>query len=373
MKVIEKYSRGMRMFLARGGWSLLLPLRFVLSLCYGMWARQRGREAPARPGRAGEGPFVVSVGNLEVGGSGKTPCVVSLARHVLSKGGVPIVVSRGHGGEAGRSEQPVIVYPQRDEGSHPSAGQELSEARYYGDEVMIYRRKGIPVVVDRDRNRGIEAAAGTFTPTHIFLDDAFHRREVAKDLDLLLLDSRRPFGNGRLLPYGTLREPIDAVSRADAVIFTRSRDGRIPRGAGRYVKDVPVYFARHVAEGIFDVKGNEITCGALAGRKVVLFSGIARPSSFEGMVEGLGIEAEVSYRFDDHHYYTERELCEISSRAAGGIMITTRKDWSKAVGLVPDGAELLCLEVGLEIDGIEDLLALMHKRGTAPHKGGRPV
>jgi tetraacyldisaccharide 4'-kinase len=339
MRIIERYSGRMRLFMGRGGWALLAPLRFVLSAFYGMFARN---SPGVRRDPSSSGPRVISVGNIEVGGGGKTPCVLALASALREKGKRPSVVTRGYGGRV----DGVVAEPGD------------LDAVKYGDEAVLYLSEGFPLAVSRDRAEGIRALAESVDPTHILLDDAFHRTEIPKDLDILLLDSQRPFGSGKLLPYGTLREPASAAARAGAVIFTRSSDSTVPEEARRYVEGRPVFFARHLPASLYGEEGVQVEPASLSGRKVVLLSGIARPASFERTAVEAGLDPEASYRFDDHHRYSAEDVEEIIRECGESCAyVTTGKDWAKVSGLFPQGVELMRLDLKMDIDRIDDLLS----------------
>jgi len=363
MKVIERYSGRMRVFMGRGAWSLLAPLRFLLSELYGF----RARRAPAPAAHGTEsGPKIISVGNIEVGGGGKTPCVLALASALAARGLRPAVVTRGYGGRAAQEARGVIALPGQDacgEGVpdgytfwHGGAGAEA--ARELGDEAVLYLEAGLPLAIDIDRSRGIAALTEGMEPTHIILDDAFHRTTLPKDLDILLLDAERPFGSGKLLPYGTLREPEAAVKRADAVIFTRAASRVVPHEAAAFVGDKPVFFAKHVPVSLSDRVDEKYGAGELRGEKVVLFSGIARPASFEESAAEFGLDPEVSFRFDDHHSYSADDIRGmIDECGSASVFVTTAKDRGKVSSLFPLETRLLTLDMRMDIDGIEDLLA----------------
>ncbi|HVO77203.1 MAG TPA: tetraacyldisaccharide 4'-kinase, partial [Candidatus Bathyarchaeia archaeon] len=310
MKVIERYPLRLRLLEGAGGWAALNPLKRLLAGVYRLWlAAARGRPAgrtsltrrAPRTGASG-GALVVSIGNLEAGGSGKTPCALRIARGIVEAGGLPVVVSRGYGGAAER-RAPCVVPAGRalrrgdrggfvtDEELLASRGTDRSPARdaeALGDEILLYRGRGIPVVVDPDRGRGAELARRLFAPTHIILDDAFQNRSIPKDVEILLLDAERPYGNGRLLPAGTLRESPAATRRADAVIFTRARTPRLPPEAEPFVGGASVFFASHEPVDLVGRGGQSMPCSGIEGRECVLFSGIARPASFEETVRSLG-------------------------------------------------------------------------------------
>ncbi|MDD3642767.1 MAG: tetraacyldisaccharide 4'-kinase [Candidatus Krumholzibacteria bacterium] len=350
MRIVERYSRGMRIYLAREGWSLLVPLRFVLSLGHGFLLRLSPAPCPARrSGAGGPGPSVISVGNLVAGGAGKTPCVLAIASELKRRGRSPAVICSGYGGTARDAGRPVVAVPAGPGGRHVGV---------LGDEAALYLDEGLPVVVCRDRARAIETACGELGPTHIILDDAFHRTELEKDLDILLLDHRRPFGNGRLLPGGELREPPSAARRADAIVFTRACGSSVPAEAAPHLGAAPVFFARHLPAGLTGRDGRPVDVSSVSGRPVVLFSGIARHDSFEDLAREAGLDPAVSVRFDDHHRYRADDAdLIVSQEGAGAVFVTTGKDWEKALRAMPSSVEILRLGMRMEIEGIERLLA----------------
>jgi tetraacyldisaccharide 4'-kinase len=379
MKIVERYGAGYRMLAGRGLWALLRPARFVLAGVYGLCVGAREWRKPTRErrpagGSVGMRPMVVSIGNIEVGGGGKTPCAIALARGIAERGGSSVVVTRGYGGTAQR-RAPCVV-PAKGAALAAGAGRFVSgddcirrsgagdatparEAAVLGDEVLIYRDRGISVIVDPRRGRGIELAQRLFSPSHILLDDAFHNFSFAGDLDILLLDAARPFGGGKLLPLGTLREPPRGARRADVVIFTRTRERRIPEEARRYVEGKRIFFADHEPSELISRNGESIPLGFLAGRECVLFSGIARPESFEGTILALGARPRAAFRFVDHHRYTRADVAPmLREGGADALFITTEKDRAKAIDLFPAGIPVLGLRIEMRIDRMNDLLDL---------------
>ena len=361
MRIVERYTRRMRMFMGKDGWSLLGPLRFALSIFYGLYART----TPAQASHAtAEGPKIISVGNIEVGGGGKTPCVLAIASALRERGMRPAVVTGGYGGSAAREGGALALPGAADGGPGLSRGYVIwrggegsDAARELGDEAVLYIRAGLPLAVDKDRGRGIRALSQAVGPTHVILDDAYHRTSLPKDLDVLLLDAARPFADGRLLPYGTLREPESAVSRAGAVIFTRASDRAVPVEAARYVKDTPVFFARHLPVSLAGRGDERVETAGLAGADITLFCGIARPESFERTAIEYGLDPAVSFRFDDHHDYTAHDIVEmIEEVGTGSVFVTTEKDWGKVTALFPEGTRLLRLDMKMEVEGMEELL-----------------
>ena len=356
MKIVERYPLWMKFARGAGPWRVLFPLRCALAGLYGAGARVASRAAlasgrrPLPPSAAGKRPFVVSIGNIAAGGGGKTPCVIALAEEIRARGGTAVVVSRGYGGAMEGRGTCVAG----------SADGAAGLARLFGDEAASYAARNIRVVTDARRRRGAALAAKLFAPTHILLDDAYQHHSIAKDLDVLLLDWERPFEDGLLVPAGRLRELPGAARRAGAVIFTRAREDRVPEAAKRYVAGRPVFFARHEAAYLAERGGAREPLSLAAGREAVVFSGIARPESFEEAVAALGASPRAAFRFEDHHRYRAGEIEEIV-RAGGPetLFITTEKDFVKAAELFPPGASVYALAIEMRISGIERLRPLI--------------
>jgi len=367
------------MLTGRGIWAALYPARLLLAGIYGLCVAARTRRRSARErGSIRDAdrmrPAIISIGNIEAGGGGKTPCAIAVARGIAERGGLPVVITRGYRGLA-RRRAPCVVsasrakIPARGAGfvtgedlmgpSGAGRGTLAREAEVFGDEILIYRDRGISVIIDPRRGRGAELARRLFSPSHILLDDAFQNFSVAKDVDILLLDAEKPFGNGKLLPLGTLREYPRGARRADVVIFTRAREKRIPETARRYVEGKRVYFADHEPSGLIDRSGESIPLEFLAGRECVLFSGIARPGSFERAIFALGAKPRAAFRFVDHHRYVREDVRRMLKEGSSDtLFVTTEKDRAKAIDLFPAGTAVLALRVEMRIDRLNDLLDL---------------
>jgi tetraacyldisaccharide 4'-kinase len=232
--------------------------------------------------------------------------------------------------------------------------------RIVGDEAMIYRSRMVPVVIDGDRARGVAFARRLYSPTHVLLDDAFQNNSIAKDLDILLLDAEEPLGNGRLLPAGTLRENPGAIARADVVIFTRAASREIRGGVGKYIGNKPVFFSSHRPAALTGRDGMEVPFSIPGDRQVAIYSGIARPGSFEGTVISTGMQPAVSFRFGDHHWYRREDVDFMLANSPGGAAFaTTEKDWNKSADLFPAGIDLFALRVEADIGDKEGLLPLV--------------
>lgn len=284
---------------------------------------------------------VIAVGNLAVGGTGKTPMVDLLIRYAEQKGLRVAVVSRGYGGTY--SGELGIV--SRGEGLLLSA----SEA---GDEPCLLARRNprALVLVAARRKLAIQYLERHSCADLVILDDAFQHRQVARDLNLLLLDAASPFGNGRLLPAGILREPASAIARADLVCLTGAGEGRILSALDKSV----IRVGSTLAEQATSLKGASRPLSEFTGQKVVAFAGIARPERFFSALEARGIKPLVRLALGDHVDYDGPLLGQISAAAVeADLLLTTEKD---AVKLTAEDFDLPCFSVGLEVHIADDHL-----------------
>jgi tetraacyldisaccharide 4'-kinase len=305
----------------------------------------------------------ISVGNLTWGGTGKTPLVGLIAAELTRCGAVPGIISRGYGR---RSRGPVVVSDGRRVMVEPENG---------GDEPVLLARKlpGAIVVVAEHRSEAgrIAAALGA---TVVILDDGFQHLAVARDLDLLLLDDADPLAGG-LPPGGALREPADAVGRANGVVVTRcGPTGVRPETLSlirRYNAAAPVFSCRLAAGSLRDEQGNPVAGRDVASLRFLAVCGIARPESFRRTLSEADIFPEDFLSFPDHCRYGERERRRIlaaARRVSGGAIITTEKDAVKLRGRL--GLPLLDLELLPAIlePGFGDFLGESLRRETH----GRP-
>ncbi len=319
MSVLDAIWWRERPFPGRG--ALLLPLsaaewvfRAVAGLRGALYAGGVLRAARA-------GVPVISIGNLAVGGAGKTPAAMAVASRLLARGRRVAVLSRGYG--AVRSDARVVSDGQRvllsaDEGSDEG--------------VLVARRlPGVAVLCGPRRSELAGLARGALGADVLLLDDGFQHRALARDLDVVVLDAANPFGNGHLLPRGPNREPRNALRRAGLVWLSRV-DGATPDGLEalrRLAREAtghdPVE-TRHRPLDVLD--GRLVTAhglAALQGRRVRLLVGIARPGAFRRTVEGLGAVVTGERRFRDHHRFSEAELLDVLGPA--GRSRSQDEDW----------------------------------------------
>jgi tetraacyldisaccharide 4'-kinase len=332
---------------------------YTLSLFYGTAVRLRNSVYDTGLLQTKKLPCpVVSVGNITVGGTGKTPMVIALANLLREKGHCPAVLSRGYAGQGKRSVAVVS------DGQKILAGPEKA-----GDEpfLIALSANGTPVLTGRDRHAAGRYALDRLGVDTLVLDDAFQHRRVFRDLNLLLLDAERPFGNGDMLPRGSLREPRKAVGRADIIVLTRA-DAAMPStfkaDLHREFPAVPVFQARHRPVGLFRIRPSSpsgknygegeagLPLDSLRGKRVFAFAGIARPESFRKTIESLGGFVAAFKAYPDHHRYTKNDgedILKAAREQTAEIILTTEKDGVKLAGISQAAQDIFMLRIEMEI------------------------
>lgn len=282
---------------------------------------------------------VISVGNLSVGGTGKTPVIDHLVRYCLSLNKRVAVVSRGYGSAGGPALRVV------------SAGQgPVLPVEQAGDEPWLLARRNPAacVVVAPRRAEGVRHAVEALGAEVVLLDDGFQHLAVVRDFDIVLLDATRPFGNGWVLPAGLLREPVPALSRGHLFLLTRCPD--IPEPAPPVPG--PVLHCRHrIADLAVEQGGGVVELADLVERRGVAFAGIAEPEGFFRDLEHCGLHLARSLRFPDHAAYDEGDLALLAQKSEGAdYLITTEKDGVKLFG---KALPLPCFQVPLQLEFLE--------------------
>ncbi|MEZ5668596.1 MAG: tetraacyldisaccharide 4'-kinase [Alphaproteobacteria bacterium] len=270
-----------------------------LGALYGFGARLRQRLA--RPQACGLP--VICVGNLTVGGAGKTPTAIALAEMLAEMGAAPHFLTRGYGG---RLAGPVRVDPAVH--SHVEVG----------DEPLLLAEVA-PCWVSRDRVAGARAAAAAGAGA-LVMDDGFQNPHLAKTLSLVVVDGATGFGNGLVMPAGPLRERIgDGLARAGALVVVGSATAAVEATLDRLAAGLPRFGARFALDA---------AAAALAGRPVVAFAGLARPEKFFAAVGALGCRVVEARAFPDHHVYAPADIgrLQATAQAAGAMLVTTAKD-----------------------------------------------
>ncbi len=279
----------------------------------------------------------ISIGNITAGGTGKTPLVAYVSEILAGAGEQVCILTRGYGRENERLR--VLV----------SDGERvLVDARTGGDEPVELARKLIGkaiVVADSDRVAAAAWAKDKFGITAFVLDDAFQHRRAERDVDIVCVDATSPFGNGRLLPAGTLREPMDNLRRASAIVLTRVN---LIETASPVITELstlnpvaPIFLASSV---IADPADSDLQQPAFA------FCGIGNPDSFFELLKRSGYAVKASRTLSDHHVYTRNDVIEIEREARNSgarVLLTTAKDMVKLETL---NFEMPCRVVGMRIE-----------------------
>jgi tetraacyldisaccharide 4'-kinase len=294
---------------------------------------------------------VISVGNLAMGGTGKTPMVVWLARFFSEEGYRVGIVSRGYGGVESRRVTVVS------DGENILADQAIA-----GDEPLMLARQlsGIPVLCSTKRVRAGKAAMERFDCNVLVLDDGFQHRYLARDLDMVMLDSKDPYGSNRVFPRGSLREMAAALARAQVLVLSRF-DGSEKAEKNREIlrKEWPdkiIATATYRQTCIFAAADKrERPVKFLRESRLAAFAGIARPDAFFQTVQDLGGRLVFTAALPDHCPLTPELLASLVRRASGfnpELWLTTEKDWVRLPKLLPQGMELwvLAMEIDLERD-----------------------
>ena len=276
---------------------------------------------------------VICIGNITVGGTGKTPTAQRVAMMIKNMGYRVVILNRGYRSHWDK-ELGVV-----------SDGRKIYMTSYEaGDEAYLMAKMmpGVPVVIGKNRDVTGKYAVENLHAEVIIMDDGYQHWQVYRDLDIVLVDTLNLFGNGCLLPRGILREPLSHLNRADMFLFTKSdQSSQLTRTAlteniRQYNTKAPIVESIHhamnfveIADWYKGIQQNPIGLENLKGKKVMIFSAIGNPSSFEQNVSGCGLEILEAIRYPDHHDYGMLEMQYIGERAselAADALITTGKD-----------------------------------------------
>lgn len=301
------------------GMHLLRWLTAPFAPLYGAAVALRNRSFDTHPERAERVPLpVVSVGNLSTGGTGKSPLTLHLAQQLAVVGWPNVIVSRGYRGK--RAQDPLWVDPAGD----PTES---------GDEPMMMARRLGPgrVIVARRRLAGAQLALSASEPPHcLLLDDGFQHRQLHRDLDLLLLDGARLWGNGRMLPLGDLREPMASAARAQALVVTRSDRadrGQVEAWWAQQGSGGPIFFVEFRI-GPLRPLGNTPSA-PVPGERLAAFCGLGHPEAFHRDLMRAGFPLGAALNLGDHRSPTPAQLRDFAARARseGALgLVCTEKD-----------------------------------------------
>lgn len=300
--------------------TLLTPLSWVYGL--GVRARNLGFRRGMLAIRKLSKP-VISVGNLTLGGSGKTPCAMHLARTGLKRGMWPVILTRGYRGTA-----PGTC-------AVSDGKQILLGPREAGDEAFLMARHlpGVPVIKCPDRYEGGLYAGERFRSDLFILDDGFQHQRLHREVNLVLIDDPARLIQDRLVPTGRLREPLSELRRADEIVITgqdmaQENSVRLAVLAG----GVPLSTMTYAPDSVVNGGGEVLSVETLRKKKAVVFCGIASPERFRNTLMGLGVDVIEFRAFRDHHEYSDQDLARLQARAretGAEMVITTEKDLVK--------------------------------------------
>ena len=315
---------------------------------------------------------VVSIGNLTVGGTGKTPVVEKLARDLSERGRRVAILSRGYKsvrrkGLHGPSSQVRVV---------SDGGAILLDSKTAGDEPFMLAKnlRGVAVVVDKDRVECGRHAVEQLGCDLLILDDGLQYLKLHRRFDIVLIDREAPFGNEHLLPRGTLREPPSNLRRATHILITKcdgSDLGELHRRIRKYNRTAPIIECRHRPVEMVDLATGEISpLSTLEGMRAASLSAIASPESFEHGLRKLGVSLELTQSFADHHRYSRREIDRFLTRAARrglSCILTTEKDAVRMPRLLNQELPVRYLRIEIEIiRGREDWEKMLEQLLHAP-------
>jgi 3-deoxy-D-manno-octulosonic-acid transferase len=308
---------------------------------------------------------VISVGGISMGGAGKTPLALFLGRHLDAAGYRPGFLTRGY---RRRTPTPFTLVPR--------GGKVATEIS--GDEAQIIVRSQLgPVGIGADRYLTGQKLIEQFHNDVVILDDGFQHWRLARDIDLVLIDALRPFGE--VFPAGMLREPLSALARASAFLITRAEPGRAYGGIvarlRRHNPQAPVFYSRLVPRGWVDCcSGQEFPVESMLARPSAAFCGLGNPASFWSSLQAMGCKPALRVRFSDHHRYRPREIRRLAAQAKSAnleVVLTTEKDLINLPASTPSLLEplrLYWLRIGVEIDNQDEFLRWLLRRLPPPSK-----
>jgi tetraacyldisaccharide 4'-kinase len=301
---------------------------------------------------------VISVGNITVGGTGKTPLVIYLAKRLSERGENPAILTRGYG----RKKKEMVELTV-----------ELTEDIYQGlkwedagDEplVMAGRLPQVPILVGKDRRASGHNAQQKFSSHVLILDDGFQHLKLFRNLDILVIDATNPFGDGRLLPAGILREPLSSLKRADVFVLTKtdqtSHKDELKKTLREFNPEAIVVESVYRIRSTVDfVSGTSVDPKGLENKKALVFSAIGNPSSFEKSLKTLKVRLLKHRTFRDHHPYKSKEISDLVREAKelkADFLITTEKDSVRIPLIKETEIPIYVLKIDLTVTQGEQIL-----------------
>lgn len=312
----------------------------ILSLIYGLMVKFLYLFYCIRPYRLN--CKVISVGNITLGGTGKTLLVNFIARYLKQQGHKVAILSRGYKKKATNFKLQTLRW------------------EVMGDEPFMLKMnlKDVPVIVDANRIQAGNHAIREYGVDTVILDDGFQQWTIKKDLEIVTIDATRPFGNRHLLPRGILRESLSSLRRADVFVLTKTNLNPDVQDIKDFLSSLnlkaTIFESIHKSIGFYRIDNTQelLSPDIFKGKTVTLFSGIGSPDSFENLIISLGMNIGLSFRFLDHHYYTQQDLDRIIKESQIkniDTVITTEKDAvrldTKSFVQSPLSIFVLCIEL----------------------------
>ena len=313
------------------------------------------------------GTQVISIGNLTVGGTGKTPVVELFARELEKRGRKPAILSRGYKSkklktvqEWRRKENGKIITEEEMPKVVSQGGEPLLKVKYAGDEpwMLANNLPGVSVVVDKDRVKGGSFAMRELDADTLILDDGMQYLDLAHSLDVVLIDQNAPFGTGQMLPRGTLREPARNLCRADYIFITKcdgSSNEKLIKRMRRYNRHAEIIECTHGPQYLEDLfTGEQVALEFLKDKYIAAISGIAVPESFEKLLKNLGAQVEFHRVFSDHHHFKQKDIDGFMRRCVRrdiDLIITTEKDAVRFIK--PEEMDVPIYFLRIEVDILE--------------------
>ncbi len=334
--------------------ALLFPL-YLLSLPYGgvvrtrsllyslRWLKTKSLSCP-----------VISVGNITVGGTGKTPLVMALAKRLTAKGIPVAILSRGY--KRTKTPEPVVS-----DGKMILLSPEES-----GDEPFLMAKacKGIPVLVGKDRFLNGAIALERFGVKGLLLDDGYQYLPLHRDINILLVDSRIGFGDGHLLPRGILREPLSHLCRANLFLLTKAEDSETYQPLEKKIHEIcprtRVFHSDYEPVDLTGPEEEQEELDTFEGRNVLALSGVADPNSFSSLLRKCGMKVVSEAIFPDHHVYTAKDLSSVEEKGERvDCIVTTEKDMVKLKKLKFSRLPIRALRIEMKIREEEEFFKRM--------------
>ena len=304
---------------------------------------------------------VICVGNITAGGTGKTPLVVWLCNEIIKK-------------ERNKPDEYKLAILTR---GYKTTQNSKLKTQNYVDEPAIFAEScpQANVIVNPNRVIGGAQAIGKYSSNILVMDDGFQHRRLSRDLDIVTIDATCPFGYGRIIPAGLLREPVSSLKRADAVVITRSDQAsefqlkQIENKIRKIKPNILIARSVHQTVHVNTIDNRQIALEQFKGKKVFTFCGIGNPDSFINSLKKLDYEIAGSKFFDDHYHYTDSCLAEMKKQTQNlgvEVILTTQKDWTK-IRLLKSAKDMPLAYLAIELkflagenelrDLIEDTLA----------------